>query len=50
MLIKNFELRHYSCGSNCIESVWPDKNHTNVNKSCPKMVSLEKGMILTLLQ
>ena len=31
-------------------SVWPEKNRTNVYKSCPKMISLEKLKILTPLQ
>ena len=33
-----------------LPSVWPDKNCTNVYKSCPKMISLDKWMILTPLQ
>ena len=30
--------------------VWPDKKSPNVYKSCPKMISVEKLMILTPLQ
>ena len=30
--------------------VWPEKHLPNVNKSCPKMISLEKWTILTPLQ
>ena len=33
-----------------VEAVWPDKTRQNVYKSCPKMVSLEKWIILTPLQ
>ena len=32
------------------QPVWPEKKLTNVYKSCPKMILLEKWLILTPLQ
>ena len=46
LAIPSLKIRGSGCGA---VAVWPKKS-PNVCKSCPKMISLEKWMILTALQ